>query len=425
MPDGGDGRAGEDGAPRARDLTLQHVLPEICRIRGVDTPEGLEAVHRAYNVTFNTVAPFIVHHMADFVHQAEAEIRDDPNHRYMFLGRDGNALAVSAAVLSPDLYAHHGAALSITRRMMENSLREQERVTGKSFEIDAFRKYKNDDIDEPVTGAKADLADVLESGGFQINEPGQTITVVDTSLKGSTQVGLSTQYPQPNWRGVYLVFMQGQTDPDPDSKKGLALDLRWPHDRGGAGEDELPASRAHTFAHPSAILIIEDLLHGPWSSAQGIDADGHPIQTLEPPPIDELNPLDISPAFQAPSTRLAAADAMLLAVRDRAFEAVRRRAAGADWRTELEQEAERFVDDVRSWISTGDTDPGLAELIRSFARPIDRHHISVLHNALRASRLSPSEIDAVWRGYSDMGTLADKQRYVTEYTLSRNQLEQE
>jgi len=404
-------------ALRPRDVTSRHVLPEICRTRQVDTREGLEAVQRSYDVVHDKVAPFLVHHMAGLIERSKTELATDPDHRYVFVGRDGYCLAAIAGALDPDFLRDHCSYLLLTRRMVEAGLQDEEINGGKTFDVDdTFRKYKSIVTAEETQGAKADLTEHLENHEVPVTEPGRNITLIDTSLKGSAQEGLSALYPAVNFDSRLLFFAQSPADPHPDSKTGLALHMLAPEDGSNPTVESLPEDRSKTFAHPEAIFAVEDLLHGPWSTAKGFGEDGQPIQELEPPPVDELNPLDISPAFGDPATRLAAADAMVLAARDRAFEAAQRRDRGADWRAELGENAEEFVDQVRSRISGEETDTDLAEVLGSFARRIDRGHIAALRNAIADHGLDAAETDAEWHGYQQAGSLEEKETYVAEFT---------
>lgn len=415
-------------SPRPRDIALPPPTQEVCKRWGVDAAEGVAAVQRSYDVVKDKVAPFLVHHVAKLIEDCKAEVATDPDRRYAFLGRDGYPLAGIVATLDPEFYVNHCGLLPVTRLMLEPALRDDEVNAGKKFHIDAFRKYKDDELsDADIDGAKFGLTEHLENNNFPVTEPGLTITVIDTSRKGSTQEGLAALYPHINWQGKYLCFEQSPEDPHPGTKTGYALhkdatDTNGESDARKPPEDpeKLPEDRNQTFAYPDAVLSIEDLLHGPWSSPR-LDAEGQSFQQPEMPPIDELNPLDISPPFQDASTRLAAAEAMVIAVRDRAYEAMRQRDAGEDWRGVLAGKAEEFVDDLRSWISGDEIDPHLAEVLGSFARRIDRPHVAELRAAITESDLDAAETDAVWRGYKQVDSLEAKRAYVTEFKQNMEQ----
>ncbi|MEU7146107.1 hypothetical protein ABZ942_42170 [Nocardia sp. NPDC046473] len=406
--------------PRPQDITSRQAIHEACTRWGVDSAEGIAAVQRAYDVVKDKVAPFLVKHMTKLVDDCNAEIAIDPDHLYAFLGRDAYPLAAVVGTLDPDLYIKHCVPLPVTRLMLEPALQDDEVNAGKTFHIDEFRKYKNAVSAADIVGAKVALTEHLENNLMPVTEPGHTITVVDTSRKGSSQEGLAALYPDTNWRGRYLFFEQSPADPHPDTKTGYALHIDAPDATGQPGtqqapedREKLPEDRDQTFAHPDAILAIEDLLHGPWSSPR-FDDDGQPFQQPEVPPVHELNPLDISPAFQDPATRLGAAEAMVIAVRDRAYEAIRQRDAGDDWHIELNEKAEELVDELRRWISGGEIHPDLAEVLGSFARRIDRPHIAELRSALSRSDLDAAETDAVWRGYQQLDSLDGKRAYVAD-----------
>lgn len=410
-----------------RDNPSHRVIQDACKKWGVDTDEGHAAVQRSYDVVKNKVAPFLVKHMAKMIDDCNAEVLKDPDRLYAFLGRDGYCLATVVATLDPDLYIKHCITVPVTRVMLEPALQDDEANAGKKFGIDAFRKYKDTVSADEIHEAKFRLTAHLENNGLPVNEAGRNITVIDTSRKGSTQEGLAALYPHINWFGRYLVFEQSPADPHPDTKIGYALN----NDSTGREErpeaavtpqdpEKLPEDRHQTFAHPDAILCIEDLVHGPWPSPR-LGTDGQSPPRGEMPPVDELNPLDISPAFQDPATRIAAAEAMVVAVRDCAYEVMRQRDEGEDWRAELDGKTEVLVDDLRAWISGGEVDDDMAEVFGAFVRRSDRPHVAQLRAAITAHGLDPAGAERVWRGYKQARSLGEKQDYVAEYKKSMEQ----
>ncbi|MGW6700008.1 hypothetical protein [Nocardia sp. NPDC055049] len=402
---------GLEHAPRQHDVDTEQIILKICHKRGVDGGEGIEAVRRAYDVVKDDIAPFLVKHMTDMLDHCRAEVAADPDHRYGFLGRDGYPLATIVGTLDPDFFVKHCALVPVTRRMIEPALRDDEENAGKAFHIDAFRKYKDEVMVDAIDGAKASLTERLEYSGLPVGEEGARITVIDTSRKGSTQEGLTALYPHNDWYGRYLCLERSPHDPNPGSKTGYALDSDAPH----TAIEGIPEDREETFAHPDAILAIEDLLHGPWSSP--VDADS--AQELQAPPVDEINPLDISPPFQDPAIRLAAAEVMVIAVRDRAIESAQLRDQGGDWRTPLDEQATQFVDKLRSWIARRGTDPGTAEILGSFARRIDRPHVAALRTAIVGADLDPADAQIVWQGYQQAVSLDEKRVYVANFEQAR------
>ncbi|MGW0252105.1 hypothetical protein ACWDYH_36315 [Nocardia goodfellowii] len=397
--------------PRGYEGSIEPDVLQACTKWKVETAEGVQAVQRSYEVVKDKVAPFLVKHVATMLEDCKAEVAADPSHIYAFLGRDGYPLATIVATLDNQFFTEHCRLLPVTRRMVEAALQDEERSSGKDFDLTPYRKYQGEITPEESDGAKADLTELLEACGAPVGEPGRAITVFDTSRKGSTQVGLTALYPEIVWFGRYLCLERLDCDPNPEMKTGYALDSTVDSSLERTAGETLHQSRAMTFAHSDAILAVEDLLHGPWSSRLRAGTEQH----AEVPSEAELNPLEISAAFRDPATRLAAAEVMVLAVRDSAVEWSELRERAPDWRAQLDQRADEFVDELRRWITGGDCDPALAEIRGSFVRRTDRAHVAELRSAIADSGLDDFETEAVWRGFQQAGSVEAKGAYVADY----------
>ncbi|MBF6475279.1 hypothetical protein IU428_26135 [Nocardia abscessus] len=293
--------------------------------------------------------------------------------------------------------------------MADTTVQDLERNAGKTFpQLEGFRTARHEVDPVDIPGAKAQMTRYLESRGVPVGTPGARIVLVDSSFKGTVQELLSATYPHAEFRGRYLMYAESPDDPHPGSKTGYAL-----HHPADATRD--PNDLAQFFLEKDAVLAIEQILRGPWSKAVRFGPDDVPIQTLEPPARDQINPLDIAPEYLEENVRLAVMDINQHAVADYAESIAAVRRDGGDWRGELIDKSEAFMREVRSWV-TGDrdTDPAFAQLLGSFVRREDKHIVADLNTALTQRGLDTADTTPVWQNYRQLGSIDEKRAYLEQ-----------
>ncbi|WP_170176170.1 scabin-related ADP-ribosyltransferase [Lentzea flaviverrucosa] len=401
--DGGYGATPEE----QRDDAVDQVADDL----GISDPEKRQALADTYDAAREYTAPIVVDVAARIHDDLEAITAADPDHRVVFLGRDGHSLALASRELDPAFFDRHASEVVLSRAVVEAALRDVERSDPDRdlSAVDEFRLHKKV-ADEDVPGAYDRLSDYLDSAGVPIHGDGG-ISLVDTSYKGTVQEMLTAAYPDPRFQGHYAFHGQSPGDPHPDAKKGYLVDLE-PEDGGGKPLRELPDDPGRTFAHQDAIGVIEETLHGTMSSPRRIDESG-PVQQpqrFEPDPAAGINPLKVAEPFQDPAVREGAKAMSLRAVVDVAREMAELRAEGGAWRDELSARAEHGRDQVRSWVAEdGSGDPRFREVMDSLVRRGDKGAVAEVEAAVRD--LPPDEQRRVWTEFAARPGIAERVEY--------------
>ncbi|HUQ59397.1 toxin glutamine deamidase domain-containing protein [Lentzea sp.] len=401
--DGGYGATPEE----QRDEAVDQVADAL----GVTDPEQRQALADTYDVAREYTAPIIVDVAARIHDDLEAITDGDPDHRVVFLGRDGHSLALASRELDPVFFDRHASEVVLSRAVVEAALRDVERNDpGRDFSaIDEFRLHKKV-AESDVPGAYDRLSDYLDAAGVPIHSGGG-ISLVDTSYKGTVQEMLTAAYPDPEFQGHYAFHGQSPGDPHPDAKKGYLVDLE-PEDGGGKPLRELSDDPGRTFAHQDAIGVIEETLHGTMSSPRRIDDDG-PVQ--QPQRFEDdltrgINPMKIAEPFSDPAVREGAKAMSLRAVVDVAREMAELRADGGAWRDELAARAEHGRDQVRSWVAEDSgTDPRFREVMDSLVRRGDKGAVAAVEDAVRD--LPPDEQRRVWTEFAALPGIQERDEY--------------
>lgn len=401
--DGGYGATPEE----QRNEAVDQVADEL----GITDPEKRQALADTYDAAREYTAPIIVDVAARIHDDLKAITDNDPDHRVVFLGRDGHSLALATRELDPVFFDRHASEVVLSRAVVEAALRDIERndPSRDLSAIDEFRLHKKV-ADSDVPGAYDRLSDYLDAAGVPIHSDGG-ISLVDTSYKGTVQEMLTAAYPDPKFQGHYAFHGQSPGDPHPDAKKGYLVDLG-PQDGGGKPLRELSDDPGRTFAHQDAIGVIEETLHGTMSSPRRIDEDG-PVQ--QPQRFEEdltkgINPIKIAEPFSDPAVREGAKAMSLRAVVDVAREMAQLRAEGGAWREELATRAEHGRDQVRSWVAEdAGTDPRFREVMDSLVRRGDKGAVAAVEDAVRD--LPPDEQRRVWTEFAALPSIGERDEY--------------
>ncbi|MFE9577410.1 hypothetical protein ACFYO1_13555 [Nocardia sp. NPDC006044] len=396
------------------ELRRTAAIDRVCTRYQVDSAEARAAVEKAYEVVYEYQAPFIVRHTIDMLEDFKADVAAQPDTVGSFLGRDGHPIALAAYALEPELFESNCTEVTVSRCLADSVVQDLERNGGKNFEaIEGFRSARADVDPDDVPGAKAQMTRYLESRGMSVGVPGTTIVLFDSSFKGTVQELFSASFPDVDFRGRYLIFGESPDDPHPGSKTGYALHQSV--DRADTDQDS--ADLATIFTEKDAVLAIEHVLRGPLSKAVRFDRDDIPVQELESPPLDQINPLDVAPDYLDANVRLAVMEANQLAVGHYAESIAAQRRTGGDWHNELTTKSETFMRQVRSWVTrNSETDPAFAELCDSFVRRTDKNLVGNLRTAIEHRGLDETDATQVWRDYQQLGSLEDKEAFVVRHT---------
>lgn len=401
--DGGYGATPEE----QRNEAVDQVADDL----GITDPEKRQALADTYDAAREYTAPIIVDVAARIHDDLKAITDNDPDHRVVFLGRDGHSLALASRELDPEFFDRHASEVVLSRAVVEAALRDLERndPSRDLSAIDEFRLHKKV-ADSDVPGAYDRLSDYLDAAGVPVHSDGG-ISLVDTSYKGTVQEMLTAAYPDPEFQGHYAFHGQSPGDPHPDAKKGYLVDLG-PQDGGGKPLRELSDDPARTFAHQDAIGVIEETLHGTMSSPRRIDEDG-PVQQpqrFEDDLTKGINPMKVAEPFQDPAVREGAKAMSLRAVVDVAREMAQLRADGGAWRDELAARAEHGRDQVRSWVAEdAGTDPRFREVMDSLVRRGDKGAVAAVEDAVRD--LPPDEQRRVWTEFAALPSIGERDEY--------------
>ncbi|MGW5364490.1 hypothetical protein [Actinopolymorpha pittospori] len=392
-------------------------MDSVCGYLHIDNPEAKGAIGTAYEVARDYTAPFIVRAVDDMLTDIRVDLDRDPTERVVFVGRDGNSLAIAARQLNPDLIESHSSYVVLSRAVVDAAIQDLEQGANKSFpELGDFRRAAGKVDPTTIEGAKQRLTEYLLMAGVPAGRPGAAITLVDTSYKGTVQELLSAVYPESNFQGRYVFYGASPMDPHPGTKKGYALNLEADRSGGGRPLNQLPGDPSLTLAHQDAIGAVEETLHGPYTSPRRIDGDGpqQSWQRDEPEPLDGLNPLRVAEPYKDPTTREAVKAVNLLAVADYAAHIARDRAAGNDTSSELRDGATAYTTQVRAWIAGEECDPRFAEVMDSFVRRSDKAHVDALGRAIKRSGHA-DDAEPIWTAYDELDSLDQRATFVANF----------
>ncbi|MEU4312193.1 hypothetical protein [Nocardia sp. NPDC024068] len=403
-------------------------VAQACAESGVDTPQGRAAVARAYDVTYRSIAPFIVKHGIAIAQDCARDVQRSGGRgpTVVYLARDGYALAETAAVWDPEFFGGHCTILPISRHMMAAVVHDADELSDDERRIFAERlKFRSQVHDADLSGAKERFLEMALAYGVPLTVPGSEIVLVDTGLKGTTQDALSALFPEVTFRGRYVAFMPHPDSANTGSMQGYAMHLSEEESNGGRDFPDLPGDPGLTFGHVEAHKIIEYLLSGTRSSAREfrfIDIAGRPAvrakQDRESPPVDELNPLRIVGEYADDAVRLAVGDANFYAVHDLARRVAGMRDHGADWETAIDRQTEFALGQMRSWISRTSTDETFNELLDSFVPRADRHEVRALRRAIDERGIDEDQARAIWEDYDQLSTQAARTAFAEQFGVT-------
>jgi hypothetical protein len=161
---------------------------------------------------------------------------------------------------------------------------------------------------------------------------GSSITIVDSSFKGTVQEVLAALYPGIRFQGAYIWHGQSPVDPHPGTKRGYLQHVTEPGNHGDIWET----------------VTYEYSMHGPYASPTGYAPDGMPIQlpirdTDEP--LGKIRLRTVAPQYRDLRVR----DAIMVANQHAAADYARHIAELPDPRRELEAGVAAFHVDTGSW----------------------------------------------------------------------------
>jgi hypothetical protein len=264
--------------------------------------------------------------LVDFRQQVAA----NPDHKIVFVGRDGDALGLVIKELDPTFFADHCRMVTIPRSMGMLAILDMEVELGVSQLIPDAYRWDFDGNTPNVQGAARDLEQHLRERGVPL-EPGSAVTLVDSSFKGTIQEMLAALHPDVAFQGAYIWHGPQPSDPHPGTKRGYLQHVT------DCGRGNIWETVAYEYS-----------MRGSLSSPSGYGPDGDPTQI---PIREESNPLHplrrsvIARRYQDPHVRDAIMEANRLAVIDLA----RRVALDADSQADLERGVEAFREGTRTW----------------------------------------------------------------------------
>ncbi|MFM9582737.1 ABC transporter permease [Streptomyces caniscabiei] len=396
-------------------------VADIHAAYGLKDPAQRRAVEEAYTAFREHSGPFMVSVSAEMLDDLRADVRQNPDRVIAFLGRDGHSLAAAVRGLDPDFFDRHCREVVVSRAVVDAALQDLEKNAGASFpEAEAFRGARKKVDPADVDGSYRHLTDYLRASGVPMGLPGSSVTVVDTSFKGTVQELMTAAYPQTQIQGRYAFLALSPDDPHPEAKQGYVFhqepDALWQ----GLPQPYLPEQRSQTFGNQDALGVIEETLHGPMGSPVNVTAQGPQQlpQQLDQQPLVGINPVCVAEQYRDPKVREAVKAAAVLAVHDSAVETARSRDAGRDWEGELQQSRERFTDQVRSWVSRdGQTDGRLSAVLDSFVRRGDKNVVKDLDKALKHAGVNQQAAEPLWKRFGELKTLEEKKRFVKDATM--------
>jgi hypothetical protein len=412
QPDSGPtGDSAAEKAPEAglaRERSLTEVSLQALDLTGF---EQIEALSDAYDVVHEYLGGLMVNVAREMVPDLRQDVDQHPGTKIVFVGRDGRSLAIATAVLDPGLFREHCSEVVLSRALVEAAVQDLEVGEGRTFpQIAGFRSAAEKVEPTDTVGAYRRLTEYLQRNGVRVGEPGSSVTLVDTSYKGTVQELLAAAYPETAFRGRYAFYAESRSDPHPGSKKGYALHLEGDEANNGLPMEDMPADPRLTFSCQDALAAIEETLHGPWSSPRRI-AGGAPQQLGLRDDRGVLDGFDlgkVSPRYADPVVRDAVMRVGLAAVADRAEQV----ASGGRAAVEaLKASAIRFRDELRAWVAGGNPDPRLVEYLDSFVRRTDTRAAARLGAAIQAAGLDSERSSGVWAAFGRCTTVAEKEHY--------------
>ncbi|WP_344162044.1 ABC transporter permease [Nocardiopsis rhodophaea] len=340
-------------------------------------------------------------------------------HRVVFLGRDGHSLAIATAELYPEFFNAHCSEVVLSRAVVDSALQDLEKNYKKTFpNVEEFRGARKKVSPENVDDSHIALREYLRNNNIPVGKEGSSVTLVDTSFKGTVQELLSAAYPNTEFTGRYAFYSQSPEDPHPGTKIGYVFHQEVSDSWKGLPKPDLPNDVSQTFGNQDALGVIEETMHGPLGSPKKITGSG-PTQTPqrhESNATEGINPILISPSYQSPDVREAVKAAAFMAVQDTARDSAQKRARGEDWKGELMQKREHFTQQVRLWVEKKPgVDTQLKTVLDSFVRRADKGCVKDLANELKSRKMSPEQQESVWERFRQKKNVAEKEKFVATF----------
>lgn len=382
------------------------------------TADELHAVQEAYSIFQRNTAPFMVSIAAEMLDDLKKDVETNgEGHRVAFLGRDGTSLSLAVRELDPDFHARHCSTVTVSRAVAESALQDLERNEGRSFpQIEAFRGARDKVDPDHVAGSRNNTRKMFQRNKIPLGRENSSVTLVDTSFKGTVQELMTEAYPETRFTGRYAFLSKSPDDPRPGAKTGYVFHQEASEKWRGLPTAELPEAMGETFGNQDALGVIEETMHGSLDSPRRVTEQG-PEQTRQrdmPHPTEGINPIRISPEYRFPKVREAVKDVALEAVRDVGVDYALKRDAGEDWKGELMRERERFTQEVRAWVSREPTqDPRLSPLLDSFVRRSDKREVKEMAKVLEGRDLSPRALHQRWSTFDRLAGSEAKREYTT------------
>jgi uncharacterized membrane protein YgcG len=399
--DGGDWRAPLDEWRQGegadwRDEAVQQVADEYGL---ADNPEAVRALSDAYEVVRDHMGPFVVEVANRMLEDFRARVAEDPGHRIVFVGRDGEALALAVRGLDPDFFERHCSEVTVSRKLAELALLDAEARAGRKLLNPPFRWRGIEQAD--VLGSYELMQEYLRGQGVPIDRAGSSVTMVDSSFKGTVQEMLSATFPGTEFQGAYIWHGAAAGDPHPGTKTGYAQHLEWPRD---------PADRGNIWE----TLVYEDALRGVLSSPARFGPDGQPEQhatRFDDDAMEGLSPARVSDRFADGLVRDAIRD-----INQRAIEDYARRIAGLeDPDAELAEGFQAFGDQVGNWWrNEGEVNPAFSEFLDSFVRREDWQQVKGLEEHIARAGSTDEEARSLRETFDGLGSLAAKREFLDQ-----------
>ncbi|GAA1882011.1 ABC transporter permease [Streptantibioticus ferralitis] len=399
-------------------------VTDISRAYGL-TPEQHRAVEDAYGAYSEHLSPFITAVAADMLKDLRQDVANDPGRRIVFLGRDGHSLAAAVRGLDPEFAERHCHEVVLSRAVVDAALQDLERNAGMSFpQVESFRVRDKVNADE-IDHSHLDLTDYLRASGVPVGLPDSSVTLVDTSFKGTVQEMLAAAYPQTEFNGRYAFFGASPDDPHPGTKRGYAfhreVDDRWQ----GIPLSQIPDEVELTFGANDGISVIENTLNGPYDSPTAITSSGPQQQPLrnESQPLAGLNPARVPEQYRDPVVREAVKTAGLLATHHTAAAVAQRGGTPPG----LAEARDRLAGQIRAWVDQRPgVDPRLGRLLDGFVRlRADSRINKALDKAMVNARIPPKAAEQLWGRLASLPTVEDRQAFAEDVvnTLKTTQAE--
>ena len=151
-------------------------------------PGQRAAVDQAYAVFLDHHAPFVTAIAARMLQDLRRDVAADPEHRIVFLGRDGHSYAAALRGLDPDFFRDHCTEIVVSRVVVDAALQDLERHTDARFDaVEAFRVRHRVHPHE-VDGAFRALTGYLVNSAVPIDRADASVTLIDQRAKGELYV---------------------------------------------------------------------------------------------------------------------------------------------------------------------------------------------------------------------------------------------